>query len=380
MTRSVRVLFVHGNLELGGAERLNIHLIAALRTLGVTADLFLIRRAGPLMEEARTLGIEPYFAVDGPGRLRGGLPRTAWLLPRIARRYDVVVGGVELAATNVAAMAGFLALRPVAGQVHIDLASPARPRGSRLTNTVARAVYPRLAVTIGVSDAATRSIRRFGARPNRCHTIANGIPLEFIRERAAEPVELEGERPILAVGRLIRQKGFDRLIGALPAVRARGLANQLLIVGDGPERIPLQRQAEALGIADGVIFVGADPNPWRYMTHASMVCFPSRFEGFGLVLAEAMALGLPVVATDDSEPVRQILDMGRLGSVVPEARLAEAIAGVLESPSAAADRASLAISAAAAMGIEATAGQYAKLFRHIATRKRTDKTRPTPAN
>lgn len=368
MNRPVRVLFVHGNLEMGGAERLNIHLIAALRRAGMHADLFLVRRAGALVEEARTLGIEPLYGVDGPGRLRGGLAATAVKLPRLARRYDLLVGGVEIAMTSVAAAAGLLARRPVAGQVHIDLASPERPRGPLPLRTVSRLVYPRLAAVVGVSPAATASTDRLGVNPRRRVTIPNGVDAAFLREKASGPPPLAGPY-ILGVGRLTRQKGFDRLLAAFGEVHAAGLPHRLVLVGDGPERPRLEQQARALGLGEDAVFAGPDSNPWRYMANAALVCFPSRYEGFGLVLAEAMTLGVPVVATDDSPPVRALLADGQLGAVVPAASLGQALLEVLRDPAASQARARRAAEAAAGMTIEASAQRYARLFERVVAKR-----------
>jgi glycosyltransferase involved in cell wall biosynthesis len=102
------------------------------------------------------------------------------------------------------------------------------------------------------------------------------------------------------VGRLVWVKGFDLLVRAFPDVLAHVPTARLILVGDGPERAHLKTQAAALGIADRVRLGGAVDAATGLLDHlaAADVCAaPSRNEGMGRALVEAMALGLPVVGT-----------------------------------------------------------------------------------
>ncbi|MCA9832222.1 MAG: glycosyltransferase [Dehalococcoidia bacterium] len=353
---------------MGGAERLNIHLIAALRRQGVGADLFLVRRVGALVAEARELGIEPYYAVSGPGRIRGGLPRTSWILPRLARNYDALVAGVGMATAAVAAPAGFVTRRAVVGQMHSDITMLDRSDWSRTHQAMARFLYPKLAAVVGVSPGATQSLDRLHVRPSRRYTINNGIDLDFIRSRAAAPIDIE-EPYVLGVGRLDPVKGFDRLLDAFAELRKSGAAQRLVIVGDGPEKTNLLIRASELGITPSVLFVGADSNPWRYMARAAVLALPSRREGLPLVMLEALALGTPVVATDDSRPVRELLETTNLGHIVPAGVLAMGLAEVLASQRGANRRAQAFAAAVQSFSIDATAIEYARLFASIETRR-----------
>jgi glycosyltransferase involved in cell wall biosynthesis len=126
---------------------------------------------------------------------------------------------------------------------------------------------------------------------------------------------LETQPPIvLAAGRLVPEKGFARLIDAfakLPEGTAR-----LVIVGDGPEADALHRQSETLGLADRVELVGyvADIRPW--LDAARLFVLASDFEGYPAVLAEALAAGRPVIATDCT-PATRLLAAPGAGMVVP---------------------------------------------------------------
>jgi glycosyltransferase involved in cell wall biosynthesis len=88
------------------------------------------------------------------------------------------------------------------------------------------------------------------------------------------------------------------------------------LVGDGPERDGLERLATALGLDHKVAFVGKQSNPWTYMARSALLALSSLTEALPLVLTEAMALGCPVVATDCSPGVRELLSRGADGVLV----------------------------------------------------------------
>ena len=136
---------------------------------------------------------------------------------------------------------------------------------------------------------------------SRAVVIANGIDLERARWAANEAhVELTGDPVLVAVGRLDWEKGFDRLLAAIAAVRSRFPGIRLVICGDGVERQALESQAQDLGLGAAVLFTGHVANPMPYFLAADAFVSSSVQEGFGLTAAEAMALGRPVIATPAS--------------------------------------------------------------------------------
>jgi glycosyltransferase involved in cell wall biosynthesis len=139
--------------------------------------------------------------------------------------------------------------------------------------------------TVCVSEAVrVHCLQNRWAAEDRVSVIENGVDLErFVSPRA---VVAQAKR-VLAVGRLVPQKGFDILIQA-----CEGLDLTLEIVGEGPER----RRLEAMAPAN-VRLVGAQEDIPARLADADLFVVPSRWEGFGLVAAEAMAAGVPVVAT-----------------------------------------------------------------------------------
>ncbi len=139
---------------------------------------------------------------------------------------------------------------------------------------------------------------------------------------------------IVGVGRLVPVKGFDVLVAALPKVGAAVPSARLLLVGDGPERPAIESLARGLGVADRLTVTGARSDVTPYLAAADVLAAPSRNEGMGRVLIEAMALGVPVVAARVGG-IPSVLGGGRFGRLVePDApaAMADALTALLGDP------------------------------------------------
>lgn len=164
---------------------------------------------------------------------------------------------------------------------------------------------------------------RLGIPPARIAVIPNGVDIAAIEARAAEPLDdpwfADGGPPVIvSAGRLSRQKNYELLIAAFAMLRQRQAA-RLIILGDGSpkKRAALEAQIARLGLAADVRLHGFEANPMRYFAASALFVLSSRWEGASNVLLEAMACGCPIVATDCPTGVREQLDGGRLGPLVP---------------------------------------------------------------
>lgn len=147
---------------------------------------------------------------------------------------------------------------------------------------------------------------------NNVRSMAN--PLAFWPESGSELSE-RTENTVIYLGRLSQEKGVDLLLDAWSLVADDHRDWQLQIVGDGPERTALHKQAHNLAGADRIDWQPATTSPHELLMQADLMVLPSRTEGLPLVLAEGQACGVPVVATDCSSGVRQLV--GDWGMLVP---------------------------------------------------------------
>lgn len=156
------------------------------------------------------------------------------------------------------------------------------------------------------------------------------------RDRVSEDGKQSGPLRILNVGRLTGVKGHPVLLEAVARLRRAGRDVRVTIVGDGPERQELERLARELGVADAVELPGAvgQDRIRDFFAHADVFCVPSFAEGVPVVLMEAMAMELPVVATRVMG-VPELVTEGEHGLLVPPARadlLAEALDALADDP------------------------------------------------
>ena len=166
--------------------------------------------------------------------------------------------------------------------------------------------------------------------------ISNGVPIESMQRMAEDEVfdvPFSGTPPIvLTIGRLESQKNQALLIRAFAYVLDVLEAN-LVIIGAGSAESALRSLTQELQIEDHVHFLGWRSNPYKYLKRATLFALSSDYEGFGIVLVEAMACGSPIVSTDCPFGPREILDHGRYGVLTPvgdENALATAITTLLQ--------------------------------------------------
>ena len=151
--------------------------------------------------------------------------------------------------------------------------------------------------------------------------IPSGVDTEAIRRRAPDRETarerlgyLPEERIVLGVGRLVPVKGFDIAVRALPGLLARIPDARLVLVGDGPERPHLEGLAVALRVRHRLTITGTVDDVPALLAAADILVVPSRNEGMGRVLVEAMALGVPVVAAKVGG-VASVIEPGRSGEL-----------------------------------------------------------------
>jgi glycosyltransferase involved in cell wall biosynthesis len=329
---SVRILLLHA-YGLGGTVRTSFNLAEGLARHRDVELISLIRRRD-----------EPFFpfpdgatgsVVDDQRRRGGLLARLPSVLihpedyayPYASLRTDLALlrrlrsirGGVLIttrpAFNLLAARLAPRGLR-VIGQEHMNFHSH-RPR---LKADIARRYRALDVLTVlTAADAAD-----YAPVSRRVERIPNAVP-RLGGANAALDAEV-----VVAAGRLETQKGFDLLIEAWERVAARRPGWQLRIYGSGPRRAELRRMILERGLYDRVLLMGRTRHMGEALAEASLFVLSSRFEGFGMVIVEAMSKGLPVVSFDCPRGPGEILRHGRDGILVPAGDVAGLANGLLE--------------------------------------------------
>ena len=203
-----------------------------------------------------------------------------------------------------------------------------------------RLIYRSADAVVAVSQGVARDMARITGRPaSDIWIIRNPVVTPRIFRLACEPAPHPwlvngGEPVIVGIGRLTRQKDFPTLIRAFAAVRKK-LPCRLIILGEGKDRDDLEHLAKRLSQSEQIAMPGFVENPYAYLKRAAMFVLSSAWEGSPNALTEALALGVPVVATNCPSGPREILKDGTIGRLVPVGdpdALAEAILATLSSP------------------------------------------------
>jgi len=190
-------------------------------------------------------------------------------------------------------------------------------------------------VVIAVSGAVAKSLIRRGFNRNCVVTVLNG-PLGSYRlpKMSSVPCTQYDVPTIISVAGLYPRKGLDDLINAFSIVRENGVAAQLLIIGEGPDRDRLEALARISNAGDSIHFLGFQRDPRTFMKGAHVFVLASHSEPFGLVLLEARECGCATIGTRVGG-IPEALDHGKGGIIVPAQRpdiLAAKISTLLNDP------------------------------------------------
>jgi glycosyltransferase involved in cell wall biosynthesis len=242
------------------------------------------------------------------------------------RRFELVICGH----INLLPLAVLAARRCSAPLILVTYGIEAwEPRRRWLSRRLARGVDHVVSIS---QFTLNRFLEWSDVDPSRCTVIPCCVDLEHFSPGATSidlitRLGLAGKTVLLTVARLVnaeRYKGIDEVLEVLPSVVAQIPSLAYVIVGDGPDRARLAAKAAALGLADRVLFTGyvSEHVKIDHYRVADLFAMPGRGEGFGIVYLEAMACGVPVIASTldaSCEAVRH----GALGAVVDPTNLAE---------------------------------------------------------
>ncbi|MFQ6131471.1 MAG: glycosyltransferase [Armatimonadota bacterium] len=378
----MRILEVLTHAEWGGRENMVVSLSQALARLG--HDVTLACPDGtPMWRHAEAAGLDLLpFALPS----KSFLLRDLWAMRRLLAPTRADVAHVHDRATYVSA------LHLLPGLRHPPMIY--RVSGIRSLNSRRRFVFRHLpSPMVAVSRAVRDSLVADGVPPQHVVVIPNGLDVRAFqdeagtREAARAEFGLDPDAPVVGgLGRLSPEKGFDDFLRAAQIVAQRHPQVQFLIVGDGPDRSSLERLAGQLGLTDRVVFTGYRADVPRALRCMDLLLFTATWEeAFGIVLIQAGALGLPIVATRSGASCEILVD-GVTGLLVDKRAPAMAAAAVLELLDGAPRRREMGAAAAARVrehyDISLTARRWAELSEAVAAGRRpawaTSEAQPCP--
>ncbi|WP_144159136.1 glycosyltransferase [Paraburkholderia sp. BCC1885] len=233
---------------------------------------------------------------------------------RIARHHDIVCD-FDFSLRHLAGTGNV----PWIGVSHFSLAARLGEKSARYLARRVKQYSRYAAVAVLTPDMLREGQKLFPADRVNLVELPNVIDVDALRQKARASIERPAQTFIVSVARLDEgQKDHNTLLRAFAQLRGQGLSSSdLVLIGEGPDQAALEKLAAELGMRECVHFLGFCSNPFPYIRQAEMLVLSSRYEGFGMVLGEAMALGTPVISTDCPTGPRDLLEGGKAGLLVP---------------------------------------------------------------
>jgi GalNAc-alpha-(1->4)-GalNAc-alpha-(1->3)-diNAcBac-PP-undecaprenol alpha-1,4-N-acetyl-D-galactosaminyltransferase len=323
----MRIAFVLQTFGAGGAERVASLLCSFWTEEGHEVEVITFEKpstepAYPIHEQVT---LRP---IDALNRSNNPLARLAINARRIFRlrslfkqlKPDVIVAFTTEA--NVVTLWSAIGLGvPV---VVSERNQPDRPSLGFLRRLARRITYPSASALVVQTEAIAEWARARFRIP--VHVLPNPVQLEAWQ---VPPRRGRRVKRVVAVGRLARQKGFDLLIASFAQLAEKHSDWSLVIYGEGSERTALETQIGNLSLGQRIKLAGLSRDLPSILGSSDLFVLPSRYEGYPNALVEALAAGLPVIATDCPGATKQIVDGGRFGLLI-ESESIDALTGALD--------------------------------------------------
>lgn len=331
-----KILFVMEHLGIGGAEKSLVTLLSLLDYEKVDVDLFLFRREGEflsfvprqvnILPELKEYGLYKDEHIDTLKSLilnkklksafkygvylvqliynyrikrqeHIGWKNTRDIYPDIDKKYDVAIGFLEKK-TIYYTVDKVIADKKI-GYIHNDYEKIPHDKEEDAK------YFNKLNAIVTVSEHCAEVLKNnFKREAHKVVYINNFISPDIIKKMALEEYIDDTEENsirVVTVGRLVAQKGIDNAI-MVCAELAKVYSNiRWYVIGEGSERSKLEALIKEYGVENNLILVGAQSNPYKYMKMADIYVQPSRYEGYGITVAEAKILGKTIVANDIPE-------------------------------------------------------------------------------
>jgi glycosyltransferase involved in cell wall biosynthesis len=336
MMAPVRILFLHPTYTFGGAERTAYNLLANLDLQRFRITLVTSRR---IAEHFANIALEKVVFVEDLGIDVWFRPVTFANLNKLRKDVNIIKTLVLEESPDIAfgMMYYASALLAIAKKWHAlrvkVISSPRGPLNAYLDTFYAGNRADRLfwklsfyslchfadGLVVASEGTKTECIRDYKASAGNAVVVHNGIDADYVRTRATEDAGIpfpHGHTVISTAGRLAYEKNLPLLFESLAKLRETENI-KLLVIGDGPQRRELEQCTSDFAIQEDVSFLGFQENPYKFIARSHIFVHTCMLEGFGNVMVEALACGVPVIATDCPYGPREIIRDRESGILVP---------------------------------------------------------------
>lgn len=305
----IRIVFVHHRLVCGGAENALFDLVNLLDKEKFDITVFAQRNDGIWDEKFRNAGIRVIYDYSCRKATWNPVVKAGNIVKKLKTAKAYQNGGAGLLDVCIPEGADIVVSYNVWENEELVFARNAKTvkyiHGDPGTNPDYRdeaihhkELLSRFDRIICVSRSAWQAFREISGLAKGVELHYNPMNSDLVRQKAQEPVDFPEDVPVIcAVGRLSREKAYERLLVIHRRLLDQGVRHKLMIVGDGPDREYLDRLIRAMDLQDSVMMAGYQSNPYPYMRKSRFLVISSYTEGLPVISMEALSLGVPVVST-----------------------------------------------------------------------------------
>jgi glycosyltransferase involved in cell wall biosynthesis len=316
-----KLLLAIDNLGGGGAEKVLINLLKNLNKDKYQITLLLLFNEGVYINEVpKHVELKYLFNVKSNVvrriiyKMFKYFPAEKIYKKFIKEKYDIEIAFLEGSTTKLISGSTNPHSKKIAW-VHTDFSNYHWTVHYYKNNEEEQQQYKNFNNIVFVSNDARKGFETTLNVNENLKVIYNPIDAEEITAKAKEETVVTNKLTVVSVGRLIEQKGYDRLLNVHAKLIQEGIDHDLFLIGEGEEKEALKQLSQQLDVTNSVHFLGFQTNPYKYVKAADLYVSSSRVEGLPLVVAEALILGKPVICTRCSGPV-ELLGNGKYGMIV----------------------------------------------------------------
>ena len=300
-----KILFLIPNLMHGGAEKVLVNLVNNLDSSKYEVTLFSIFDEG-VNKEFLNKNIKYRFKFKNV--FRGNSHFLKLFSPKILyqwfvkEEYDIAISFLEGPAARIISGCQNPKTKKIAW-IHTEIQDRNTAKVGFRTLKEAQKQYEKFDRIIGVSQNVVEGIQKFITTKTPSQVLYNVNETQSIIEKGKEPIDVIFSKEIptlISVGKIVKIKGFDRLLEAHQQLIKEGILHEIFLVGIGGEEENLAKKAKDLGLSKSFKLLGFHKNPYQLMAKSDLYICSSHREGFSTAVTEALILGVPVVSTDVS--------------------------------------------------------------------------------